>query len=1369
MATCDDRQLTEAQRQAGYENGRTGVAQALRPFSGRPTISNLLDYLNRELVPAVRSVRNKVNDVYLPVVDNTPSGNPLGFYFSSDTTAGDPTAGRVRFNAATQDTATIIRVSESNGRLANVLPWLDVMAGGATTPLGVVTVQDAINPTRFARFDLNTMTDQGSYWDLGVTPIESSNDNPFVDGGAVVVSFIPGVGGTTAATVPASSVSGADGPRQFLSTSTGTAVDFRSLSAIFPGAPIYDVMAYPFNAAGNGTTDDTAAINAAIAAANTTPGTIYLGTRHRVTAALTAITNNNIWLVGRGNFNGGTILSVDSASPVNALTLSGGRDCGIRDIWLAADKAYSTGVGILLTGETRGTVQDVLIAGFGIGIEIDRCNTTYIRRARIVDVLGAYGVYIHGQAPSSFNHVVNLDNVLVGQAYPLTLGTGRGAWAPSTAYALGDIVTANGGLWQVATAGTSAGAGTGPSGLPSTNPSLVHVTTTTDGGVQWRYAMGAFVGFAHGSFAHTVLYDRCGVLQGDIGMRIFDDAGDAPTFVHAWQFSADHPLTTGVQLDACDGAVMFDQLLSVSTLATGASGLQIGANATRWQFSGGEVNQGVNVQGTAGVIRGMHTSTIAIAATADELLVEDNHLTGNITIAAGADNYVVQGNFVSGSITNTPGRSDTRVVEGNIPDTEIAVGSAWGLQIDHGASDVPREITKSELGENIRRDTVVVDTTSSGSITTYTIDSTTTQVQFKLAGAATIHGLTSTTLTFGKIVVFHFDSGFAGSVTFVHESGSALGSLNRIRCPEGVDLTITANQSVAMEMFDSRWRVVATGRGNALTDGDKGDITVSVGGTVWTIDNSAVTLAKMANLAAGTVIGRAIDAGTGVPQALTGVQQGENFRLNTLVTDASTSGSASPYSVATATNWVRFSALTGTYTLNGCDNVESGKVIVWHVEPGTTGSLVFAHNNGAITNNQRFFCPGATDLTLRSGETAITVQTTNRQRVIATSRVNAITDGDKGDITVSSGGTVWTVDANIAKTWTGVHSFTGASHTENVSGAVSVTAGTDVSIAATDDVLVNASSGLALVAGSGATGFPITTVTPGDIEVLADDGISITAEGAGVVIAAAGASSFATSVGNLTLSTAAAGSRVIVSGADDVLIEAVADDVFINSGGDTQIASTGVFRINTNAVERLEIETDGAWQLGGDTGSLGGAILSQGSAAPPIWGDRSDVVTRTTIITSGSSAEQNIVSHAVTANTWVVGTTYEFYAHCEYVRSGATATSHTVTIDAELNGTAIGISLGTTSGVQNTATATVLVHGTFTCSATGAGGTGRAATVVDENILVGSTAALSKWAGTSSPALDTTASNTLSITVDFSAGVTGASFVCQRAWIRRVV
>jgi hypothetical protein len=60
--------------------------------------------------------------------------------------------------------------------------------------------------------------------------------------------------------------------------------------------------------------------------------------------------------------------------------------------------------------------------------------------------------------------------------------------------------------------------------------------------------------------------------------------------------------------------------------------------------------------------------------------------------------------------------------------------------------------------------------------------------------------------------------------------------------------------------------------GVALTDGDKGDITVASSGAAWTIDNAAVTLAKMANLAETTVIGRASGAGTGVPTALSAAQ-----------------------------------------------------------------------------------------------------------------------------------------------------------------------------------------------------------------------------------------------------------------------------------------------------------------------------------------------------------------------------------------------------------------------------------------------------------------------------------------------------------------
>lgn len=203
---CNDRQLTEAQRQAGYDQQRTGVMRAIRPFTGPQTIENLIDYVNRELCPAVRSTRDKTNEVFKQVADNAPSANPLAYYFSTTTTNADPTVGRMRLNQAVQNTATVLRVSQSNGRLQDVTPWLDVMSGGPTSPLGVLTMVDAINPGRFLRFDLNTMTDQGLYWDLGVTIVESSTADPFVDGEPVVIGFIAGVS-AAGSTIPVGALS----------------------------------------------------------------------------------------------------------------------------------------------------------------------------------------------------------------------------------------------------------------------------------------------------------------------------------------------------------------------------------------------------------------------------------------------------------------------------------------------------------------------------------------------------------------------------------------------------------------------------------------------------------------------------------------------------------------------------------------------------------------------------------------------------------------------------------------------------------------------------------------------------------------------------------------------------------------------------------------------------------------------------------------------------------------------------------------------------------------------------------------------------------------------------------------------------------
>lgn len=73
-----------------------------------------------------------------------------------------------------------------------------------------------------------------------------------------------------------------------------------------------------------------------------------------------------------------------------------------------------------------------------------------------------------------------------------------------------------------------------------------------------------------------------------------------------------------------------------------------------------------------------------------------------------------------------------------------------------------------------------------------------------------------------------------------------------------------------------------------LTDGDKGDITVSSSGTVWTIDNSVVTLAKIANASANSVL---LGSGaTGSGSAYTQITLGTNLSMSGTTLNATGAG-----------------------------------------------------------------------------------------------------------------------------------------------------------------------------------------------------------------------------------------------------------------------------------------------------------------------------------------------------------------------------------------------------------------------------------------------------------------------------------------------
>lgn len=120
---------------------------------------------------------------------------------------------------------------------------------------------------------------------------------------------------------------------------------------------------------------------------------------------------------------------------------------------------------------------------------------------------------------------------------------------------------------------------------------------------------------------------------------------------------------------------------------------------------------------------------------------------------------------------------------------------------------------------------------------------------------------------------------------------------------QGVPVGGTAGQVLAKidgTDYNTEWVDVSGGAG--VTDGDKGDITVSGSGATWTIDNGVVSLAKMANMATSSLVYRRT-AGSGAPEVNT---------LATLKTDLGLTGTNSGDQTITLTGMVTGSG-TGSF------------------------------------------------------------------------------------------------------------------------------------------------------------------------------------------------------------------------------------------------------------------------------------------------------------------------------------------------------------------------------------------------------------------------------------------------------------------------
>ena len=116
-----------------------------------------------------------------------------------------------------------------------------------------------------------------------------------------------------------------------------------------------------------------------------------------------------------------------------------------------------------------------------------------------------------------------------------------------------------------------------------------------------------------------------------------------------------------------------------------------------------------------------------------------------------------------------------------------------------------------------------------------------------------------------------------------------------------------------------------------VTDGDKGDITVSSSGAQWTIDNDTIGLAKLAHMTTNRVIGRTT-SGTGAPELLTISGTGSVAMTNTptLVTPvlgAATATSINGTFIGSSANLTRFVSMASSVSYINLEGNTSGGYI----------------------------------------------------------------------------------------------------------------------------------------------------------------------------------------------------------------------------------------------------------------------------------------------------------------------------------------------------------------------------------------------------------------------------------------------------------
>lgn len=237
----------------------------------------------------------------------------------------------------------------------------------------------------------------------------------------------------------------------------------------------------------------------------------------------------------------------------------------------------------------------------------------------------------------------------------------------------------------------------------------------------------------------------------------------------------------------------------------------------------------------------------------------------------------------------------------------------------------------------------------------------------------------------------------------------------------------------------------------SLGDGDKGDITVSSSGTVWTIDAGVVTLAKQADMATASVVYRKT-AGAGAPEVntlatlktdlgLTGTNSGDQTSI------AGITGTKSQFDTAVTDGNFLYVGDVTQYTDEMAQDAVGAMVDTTLVYVDATPLLT----RGAITG----------DISIPQASNTSTLATVNSNvgSFGSATQTGTFTVNGKGLTTAASNITITPAVGSITGLGTGVATFLATPSSANLLAAVTDETGTGALVFGTSPTIATASLG----------------------------------------------------------------------------------------------------------------------------------------------------------------------------------------------------------------------------------------------------------------------------------------------------------------------